>query len=160
MTLLYDPLRRGIGQIHFAASTYICHTVFVNSLSELKSWMDCVCWLEHAWILQVNSNLMQYCTKRNECESKIVYSQDERSSTFSHCHTLNFHSLFSFHVDFGFKCRFIIPLYVYERGKMPTHTYTDVRGKKRRALTPVFSLCMVLYFYRHLLIILLIFLPL
>lgn len=83
---------------------------------------------------------MQYCTKRNECESKIIYSQDERSSTFSHCHTLNCHSLFGYHIDFGFKCRFIIPLYVYEREKTPTHIHRCKREEKQSFNTSVFSL--------------------
>lgn len=92
------PLKRNRSDppsnIHLLSDIIFCEYL-VRAEARRESWMDCICWLEHNWILQVNSNLKQYCTRHNECESKPLCSQNERSSTFSHCHTLNVHSFSS-----------------------------------------------------------------
>jgi len=73
VTLFYDPFEEEQVRSTQQHPFIVCHTrreYFIRAEARRESVMDCICWLEHAWILQMNSNLMQYCTKRNECESE------------------------------------------------------------------------------------------
>lgn len=146
--LILWPLWRGTGQIHLATSTNITHfcEYFVRAEARRESWMDCICWLEQDWILQVNSNLKQYCTKHNECESEPICSQNERSSTFSHCHTLNFHSFLKSqsHFILILNVDLLYPIVHVWVWKMPIHSKREEKWE-RSALTPVFSLCIVFF---------------
>lgn len=78
----------------------VCHTYceyFIRAEARRETVMDCIWWLEHAWILQVNSSLMQYCTKRNECESETFALRTKEVALFPHCHTFHFLSFLSSH---------------------------------------------------------------
>lgn len=59
------PLKRNRSDapsnIDLLSVTLFCE-YFVRAEARREYWMDCICWLEHDWILQVNSNLKQYCT--------------------------------------------------------------------------------------------------
>lgn len=140
--LILWPLKRGTGQIHPATSTFCEYFIRAEARCESVN----ICWLENAWILQVNSNLMQYCTKRNECESETFALRTKEVALFPHCHTLNFYFYLSSHnhIFFCFKCWFSIPHCTCMSVKN-AHTQRCKREEKweRSALTPLFSLCTV-----------------
>lgn len=141
---------------HLLSVTLFCEYL-VRAEARRESWMDCICWLELDWILQVNFNLKQYCTKHNECESEPICSQNERSSTFSHCHTLNFHSFLKSQSLLILNVDLLYPIVRVWVWKMPIRSKREEKWE-RSALTPMFSLCIV-FFCVIFLIIWLIFLP-
>ncbi len=143
------PLKRNRSDppsnIHLLSVTLFCE-YFVRAEARRESWMDCICWLELDWILQVNFNLKQYCTKHNECESEPICSQNERSSTFSHCHTLNFHSFLKSqsHFILILNVDLLYPIVRVCVWKMPIRSKREEKWE-RSALTPMFSLCIVFF---------------